>query len=76
MILALTILWVIWFVPMLLYIIWKRGDWYLFIFPPAVITIIALCISIFSEILGVIAIIAIHMYLILSFLLKKDRNNK
>lgn len=71
MISAVTILWVIWFVPMLLYIIWKRGDWYLFIIPPAVITIIALCISIFSEILGVIAIIVIHIYLIISFLMKK-----
>lgn len=71
MIMALTILWFIWFVPVLLYIIWKRGDWYLFIIPPAVITIIALCISIFSEMLGVIIIILIHIYLIVSFFVKR-----
>lgn len=68
MILALIILWIIWCIPMLLYILWKRGDWYLFIIPPTVISIIALCISIFSEILSIIAIIIIHIYLIVSFL--------
>lgn len=73
MILALIILWLIWCVPMLLYIIWKRGDWYLFIFPPIVITIIALGISIFSEILSIIAIIIIHIYLIASFLFRMKK---
>lgn len=70
MILALIILWIIWCIPMLLYILWKRGDWYLFIIPPTVISIIALCISIFSEILSIIAIIIIHIYLIVSFLFR------
>jgi hypothetical protein len=69
-ILALIILWIIWCIPMLLYILWKRGDWYLFIIPPTVISIIALCISIFSEILSIIAIIIIHIYLIVSFLFR------
>lgn len=73
MILALIILWIIWCVPMLLYIIWKRGDWYLFIFPPIVTTIIALGISIFSEILSIIAIIIIHIYLIVSFLFRMKK---
>lgn len=70
MILALIILWIIWCIPMLLYILWKRGDWYLFIIPPTVISIIVLCISIFSEILSIIAIIIIHIYLIVSFLFR------
>lgn len=70
MIFALIILWLIWFVPMILYIVWKRGDWYLFIIPPVVITIIAVCISIFSEVLGIIAIVVIHIYLVISFLLR------
>ncbi len=70
MILALIFLWLIWFVPILLYIVWKRGDWYLFIIPPVVITIIAVCISVFSEVLGIIAIIVIHIYLVISFLLR------
>lgn len=70
MIQALIILWLIWFVPMLLYTIWKRGDWYLFIIPPTVITVIALCISVFSEILSIITIIVIHIFLIVSFWLR------
>ena len=67
---ALIILWIIWFIPMLLYIIWKRGDWYLFIIPPAIVTIIALCISIFSEILGIITILVIHIFLVVSFIVR------
>lgn len=70
MILSVIILWLIWFVPMLLYFIWKRGDWYLFIIPPVVITFISFCISFISEILGIIVIIVIHIYLVVSFLLR------
>ncbi len=73
MIQALIILWLIWFVPISLYIIWKRGDWYLFIIPPTVITIIALSISVFSELLGIIAIIVIHIFISLYFLLRMKR---
>lgn len=68
MIPTLIILWFIWCIPMLLYIVWKRGDWYLFIIPPTIITIIALCISIFSEILSITVTIIIHIYLIVSFI--------
>lgn len=67
---ALIILWIIWCIPMLLYILWKRGDWYLFIIPPIIITIIAICISIVSEMLGIVAIIIIHIYLVVSFLFR------
>ena len=67
---ALIILWIIWCIPSVLYIIWKRGDWYLFIIPPIVFTVISLIIAMFSEVLSVIAIIAIHIFLFISFLLR------
>ncbi len=70
---ALIILWIIWFIPMLLYIIWKRGDWYLFIIPPVIITIISLCISIFSEMIGIMAIIVIHTSLIALFIVRMKK---
>lgn len=63
---AIVILWSVWLIPMFLYMIWKRGDWYLFIIPPTFTTIIALCISIFSVKLGIISIIGIHIFLIVS----------
>ena len=66
---ALIILWIIWCIPSMLYIIWKRGDWYLFIIPPIIFTVIFLIIAIFSEVLGVIIIIAIHIFLVVLFLL-------
>lgn len=64
---AIIILWIVWLIPTLLYIYWKRGDWYLFIIPPVVVTIIALCISFFSEVLGILAIVAIHIFLLGAF---------
>lgn len=70
MIQVIIIMWLIWSIPMLLYIIWKRGDWYLFAIPPTVITIITLCISVFSKLLGIIAILVIHIFLIVSFLMR------
>ena len=70
---ALIILWIIWFIPMLLYIIWKRCDWYLFIIPPVIITIISLCISIFSEMIGIMAIIVIHTSLIALFIVRMKK---
>lgn len=68
MLIALIILWAVWLIPTVLYICWKRGDWYLFIIPPVVVTIIALCISFFSEVLGILAIVGIHIFLLGAFL--------
>ena len=68
MLIAIIVLWIVWLIPTLLYIYWKRGDWYLFIIPPVVITIIALCISFFSEELGILAIVAMHIFLLGAFL--------
>ena len=74
MIIAIIILWIVWLIPALLYIYWKRGDWYLFIILPVFVTIIALCISVFSEVIGILAIVAIHIFLLGSFLQRMKKN--
>ena len=66
MAIALIGLWIFWLIPLVLYVFLKRHDWYVFIFPPAVITVLALCISILSRALAIIAIIGIHVYLLVS----------
>lgn len=67
MFIAIIILWIVWLIPTFLYIYWKRGDWYLFIIPPVVVTIIAVCISFFSEVLGILVIVVIHIFLLGAF---------
>lgn len=67
MLIALIILWVVWLIPTVLYIFWKRGDGYLFIIPPVVVTIIALIISCFSEVLGILVVVFIHIFLLGTF---------
>ena len=64
---AIGILWIAWLIPALLYLFWKRGDWYLFIIPPVIVTIIAVCISFISQTLSIIVIVAIHVFLFVSF---------
>lgn len=72
MIVAILLLWGVWCIPMILYIYWKRGDWYLFIFPPIVIMVISLFTSMISESVGVLTILGIHIILIISYI---RRNN-
>lgn len=76
MIISLSILWVIWCIPTLLYIIWKRGDWYLLIIPPAIISIIAILLSLVSECLGIVFIVGIHIFIVTTYLLSRRKSNK
>lgn len=64
MIMAIIIMWIIWLVPVLLYIYWKRGDWYLLFFPPVIISIIARIVYVFSEMLSVLSLVLIHIILL------------
>ena len=73
MAIALIVLWIVWLIPAVIYIYWKRGDWYLCIFPPAVMTVLALCISIFSDTLAIIGLIGIHIYMVVSSYIAQHR---
>lgn len=64
MFITLMIMWIIWLIPAVLYIYFKRGDWYLFIVPPMFFTIIGLVISCFSEITGILVIVFVHIFII------------
>ncbi|MDE7253762.1 MAG: hypothetical protein K2O32_12575 [Acetatifactor sp.] len=66
MAIALIVLWIVWSIPAVIYICGKRSDWYIWIFPPAAMTVLALCISILSRALAIITIIGIHVYLLVS----------
>ena len=68
-------MWVIWFIPICLYIIWKRGDWYLFIFPPLCINVIMIFLSFISDTVSVLFCVCIHLFLIISFIKRKKDNN-
>ena len=69
---VIVFMWFIWLIPAFMYIFWKRGDWYLFIFPPLVVSVIALAISVFSEIIAIISIILIHVIMLFLFWRRKQ----
>lgn len=70
---ALFILWFIWGIPIVLYVFWKRSDWYLFIFPPIFCTIIMLLLALLSSVFSIIFMVALHLILILSFICRKNK---
>lgn len=63
MFIALFLMWFLWLALSIIYIIWKREDWYLFLFPPLVITIISILLWCFSEILAIVFVTGIHIYI-------------
>lgn len=67
---ALILTWVIWLVLAIIYIILKRGDWYLWLFPPLAITIVGVLLWFFSEVLGIIFVAVVHIYIVSSAILR------
>ena len=63
-----VIMWIIWIVPTILYIYWRRGDWYLFIFPPIIITGIMIVLSFISNDLGIMFCVLLHLFLVGSYI--------
>ena len=73
MIIALIILLVTWGIPMILYIVWKRGDWYLFLFLMFSSFFICFILSVISDVLSICFAIIIAIYFIKSITNKNAR---
>ena len=73
MIIALIILSFVWCILMLLYIIWKRRDWYLFLFPMFLSFIICVMLASISDMLCILVTIIVVIYIIYNFTNKKAR---
>jgi hypothetical protein len=68
-----VVLWIVWVIPAVIYIVWKRGDWYLFLFPPIVFSLVGWLISAFSEMIAMTVVAVIHIYLIISVIVRQKR---
>lgn len=73
MMIALSIMVFMWCVPMILYIIWKRGDWYLFLFPLFISILICRLLATISDVLSIGFSIIVLSYGIYNFTNKKAR---
>ena len=71
MMIALTIMVFMWCVPAILYIIWKRGDWYLFLFPLFISILICRLLATISYVLSIVFSIMVVGYSIYNFTNKK-----
>lgn len=71
MIILYILLWVVWLIPMIMYIIWKREDWYLFVIPPIVLQMVMMALSIVSDVLSVSVCIVIHVLLLGAYYYRK-----
>lgn len=73
MVIALIILAFVWIIPMVLYIIWKRGDWYLFLFPMIISFVISSVLALISNVLSIIFAIMVAIYCIYNLTNKKAK---
>lgn len=73
MISALIILLLVWCIPMVLYIVWKRGDWYLFLFPMILSFVICVVLTVISDVLSIGFAIMVVIYSIYSLTNKNAR---
>lgn len=73
MIIAFIILVLVWCVPMILYIIWKRGDWYLFLFLLLISMLICVVLALISDKLSIGFAIIVVIYCIYNLTNKKAR---
>lgn len=71
MIIAMVILLIMWSIPMILYIIWRRGDWYLFLFPMLFSFVICAALSVISDILSIVFALMVVAYAIYGFTKKE-----
>lgn len=70
---ALIILLIVLGIPMLLYIIWKRGDWYLFLFIMLISFGVCAILALISDILSIGFAILVAIYSIYNLINKKAR---
>lgn len=70
---ALIILFLVWGIPMILYIVWKRGDWYLFLFPMFLSTVICFVLAVISDVLSICFSIMAVIYIVYNLTNKKAR---
>lgn len=73
MVIAFIIMLFVWCIFMMLYIIWKRSDWYLFLFPLIISIIICAVLSLGSDILSIGFAIIVAISFVYSFTNKKAR---
>lgn len=73
MVIAFIIMLFVWCIPMMLYIIWKRGDWYLFLFPLIISILICAVLSLGSDVLSIGFAIIVAIYFVYSLTNKKAR---
>lgn len=73
MIIALIILAFVWCVPMILYIIWKRGDWYLFLVLLLISILICVVLALISDVLSICFAIIVAIYFIFNLTSKRAR---
>ena len=73
MVIAFIIMLLVWCIPMMLYIIWKRGDWYLFFFPMCISILICAVLSLASDVLSIGFTIIIAIYFVYSCTNRKAR---
>lgn len=73
MMIALISLVIIWLIPMIVYIIWKRGDWYLFLFPLFISILICMGLSMISDTLSISFVIIVVIYFVYNLTNKKAR---
>ena len=71
MMIAFTIIVFVWCIPMIFYIIWKRGDWYLFLFPMLISILICRLLALISDMLSIIFSIIVVSYSIYNLTNKK-----
>lgn len=75
---AYIIITLIWCIPMILYIIWRRIDWYLFLFPLFVSLLFVAILDYISEVLSTSFSMVVLVYIIYKLTNKEAReiNNK
>lgn len=73
MIVALIILVLVWCVPMILYIIWKRGDWYLLLFLLFLSLLICIVLALISDMLSIGFAIIVAVYWLYNLTNKKAK---
>ena len=73
MMIAFTIMVFVWCIPMILYMIWKRGDWYLFLFPLVISILICRLLASISDVLSIVFSIIVAGYSIYNLTNRKAR---
>ena len=74
MVISCVIMSLVWGIPMILYIIWKRGDWYLFLFPLFISILICAVLSWISDMVSIGFALIVAIYFIYNIISKSSKN--